>query len=425
MPTSTSSDKPHSPKYIAGLALGAAAILLVGFILKPRKPTSEAPPPPSQVEIQRLARLSQRRELDTMTEHFAAVARDLAYRVVQVGAGSGTGILWDPDLVVTAGPPAPESTVVMGSAGHLLTATRVVAGPHLPLAAYALPGQSRSPANHVEEAGPLAAAEWILAIWHREGELAFAPGHYLESRPSTCEELDVEEVLTSVALSAEMAGGGLFDLDGGLLAVVLRCGEGLAALSPDSVSALIDTGRSFEGQLLALYGIRTAPLDDVARGHLDLEGGALVSEVWNGSLGATSGLRPGDVIVGLGDQDVGSPQDLQPLLLPLELGPRLVQVHRGRKTVEVDLSPGSAETAGDVGDGDHGIGLEPAPAGFPIGSVTAGSCGADAGLRPGDRIVRVGDVVPRDARELRRALGRRPVLIEIERGPRRLGMLLQ
>lgn len=425
MPTSTSSDKPHSPKYIAGLALGAAVILFVGFMLKPRKPTSEAPPPPSQVEIQRLARLAQRRELDTMTEHFSAVAGDLAHRVVQVGAGSGSGILWDPDLVVTAGVPAPESTVVMGSAGHLLTATRVVAGPHLPLAAYALPGQSRLPANHVEEAGALAAAEWVLAIWHREGELAFAPGHYVESRAATCEELDVEEILTSVALSPEMAGGGLFDLDGGLVAVVLPCDEGFAALSPESISGLIEKGRVFEGQMLALYGMRTAPLDDAARGHLDLEGGVLVSEVWNGSLGATSGLRPGDVIVGLGGQDVGAPQDLQPLLLPPELGPRLVQVRRGKKTVELDLSQGSAGSADSAADEDHGIGLEPAPAGFTIGSVSAGSCGADAGLRPGDRIVRVGDVVPRDARELRRALDRRPVLIEIERGPRRLGMLLQ
>jgi hypothetical protein len=425
VPTSTTNDREHSPKYIASLALGAAAILVVGVMLKPRKPAMETPPAPSQVEIQRLARLSERRALDTMTEHFAAVARDLAYRVVQVGAGSGTGILWDPDLVVTAGSPAPESTVVMASAGHLLTATRVVAGPQLPLAAYALPGESQSPANQGEEAGVLDAAEWILAIWHREGELAFAPGHFLESRPATCADRDVEEIHASVALFAEMAGGGLFDLDGGLVAVILPCGDRLAALSPDSVSVLIEEGRAFEGQLMALYGMRTAPLDDVARGYLDLEEGALVSEVWNGSLSATSGLRPGDVIVALGGQDVESPQDLQPLLLPPELGPRLLELRRGKETLEVDLSPGSVKTASVAPDQDHGISLVPAPAGFTIGSVSAGSCGADAGLRPGDRILRVGDAVPRDARDLRRALGRRPVLVEIERGARRLAMLLQ
>jgi len=419
---STSNDNQHSPRYIAGLALGAVALLVAGVLLKPRKPTSEAPPPPSQVEMQRLTRLAQRRALDTMTEHFSDVARDLAHRVVQVGAGTGSGILWDPGLVVTAGTPAPESTVMMTAAGHLLTATRAVAGPHLPLAAYELPGESRLPTGHIEEAGVLGAAEWVLAVWHQEGELAFAPGHYLESRRVTCDELIVEEVLTSVTLSGEMAGGGFFDLDRGLVAVVLPCGEGYAALSPESVAGLIESGRSFEAQMLALYGMRAVPLDDVALGHLDVEGGALVSEVWRGHPAAASGLRPGDVIVGLGDQDVGSPQDLRPLLLPPELGTRLVRLRRGRRTVELDLSLPSVEAASSAED--HGVRLETAPAGFTIGSVSAGSCGADAGLRAGDRILRVGNVEPRNATELRRALGRRPVFVEIERGQRRLGKLL-
>jgi S1-C subfamily serine protease len=193
-------------------------------------------------------------------------------------------------------------------------------------------------------------------------------------------------------------------------------------LSPDSVAGLIEEGRRFEGQMLAEYGMRTAALDDRAREHLGLEGGALVTEVWNGHLGARSGLRPGDVIVGLGEQDVTSPLDLQPLLLPPELGHRLVRVRRGRKTEEVDLLPPATE-AGSAGD--HGIGLEPPRVGFTVGSVAAGSCGSDAGLRAGDRIVRVGDVEPRDAAQLRRALGRRPVLVEVERGQRRLAMLLQ
>lgn len=175
--------------------------------------------------------------------------------------------------------------------------------------------------------------------------------------------------------------------------------------------------------MLALYGMRAVPLDDVAQGHLDVEGGALVSEVWRGHPAAASGLRPGDVIVGLGDQDVGSPQDLRPLLLPPELGTRLVRLRRGRRTVELDLSLPSVEAASSAED--HGVRLETAPAGFTIGSVSAGSCGADAGLRAGDRILRVGNVEPRNATELRRALGRRPVFVEIERGQRRLGKLLQ
>ena len=157
MPTSASSSNRHSPRYIAGLAAAAAAILVVGFLLKPREPQSEIPRPPSQIETQRLARMAQRRSLDAMTEHFSDVVRGLDDRVLQVGAGTGSGIVWDPDLVVTAGlgAPAPESTVVLTPGGHLLTATRSVAGPELPLAAYEFPGEPPGGASRIEEAGSL------------------------------------------------------------------------------------------------------------------------------------------------------------------------------------------------------------------------------------------------------------------------------
>ena len=427
MPTSESGGNHHSPKYIAGLAAAAAAILLVGFLLKPRKPTSETPPPPSQIEMQRLARMAQRQTLEAMTEHFSEVAGDLAYRVVQVGAGTGSGILWGNDLVLTAGQgtPAPESTVVMTPAGHLLTVTRSVAGPQLPLSAYRLPGESPQRADDIARTRTLVPAEWVLAVWHRAGDLAFSPGHYLETRPTMCGEIGVEEVLTSLGLSDEMAGGGLFDLDGALVAVILPCGDSYAALHPASVSELLSMGRSLEGQLLALYGMRTLPVDEAAASHLGVEAGALVSEIWKGHPAAEVGLRPGDVIVGLGEHGVSSPADLQPLLLPPELGVRLVKVQRGRRTVEVDLSTrsGSSEEAGEE---NHGVNLESISGGLVIGSVSPGSPGDEAGLRGGDRIVRVDDTVPRNSAELRRALAsRRPVFVELERGPRRLGILLE
>jgi S1-C subfamily serine protease len=427
VPTSPTSDRRHSPRYIAGLAVGAAAVLFVGFLLKPRKPQSETPPPLSQIEMQRLARLAQRRSLDTMTEHFSDVARGLAGRVVQVGAGTGTGILWESNLVLTAGwaEPTPETTVVMSPDGHLLAASRSVAGPQLPLAAYTLPGETSWTGDRIDEAAALTPAEWIIAVWHQEGDLAFCPGNFMETRETSCGELAVEEVRTSLALSSEMTGGGLFDLDGALVAVILPCGDGHVALSPPSVSRLISLGRSLEGQLLAIYGLRTTPITEAAASHLGVEQGALVSEVWNGHLAAEAGLRPGDVIVSLGEQPVVSSLDLQPLLLPPELAPGPVRARRGRQTVEVDLTPQPVSGAEGAGDDGHGVRLESVAAGFVVGSVAPGSRGEEAGLRNGDRILRVDDREPRNAVELRRALARRrPVFIELERGERRLGMLL-
>jgi serine protease Do len=426
VPTPESSGNRHSPKYIAGLAAAAAAILVVGFLLKPRKVTSEAPPPPSRVEMQRLARMAQRRSLDTMTAYFSDVAGDLAHRVVQVGAGTGSGILWESDMVLAAGQgaPAPESTVVMMPGDHLLTVTRSVAGPQLPLVAYKLPGESPRGAEHIVEVGNPEAAEWVLAIWHREGDLAFSPGHYLETRSGRCGDLSVEEVHTSLALTSEMAGGGLFDLDGALVAVVLPCGDAYSALHPTTVSRLVSMGSSLDGQLLALYGMRTVPVGEIAGELLGVEDGALVSELWKGEKAAVAGLRPGDVIVGLGEHRVTSPEDLQPLLLPPELGPGLVQVQRSKRKVEVDLAAGPGDPEAE--EDNHGVQLESISGGFVVGSVLPGSAGAEAGLRRGDRIVRVDDRVPKNPTELRRALARgRPVFVELERGARRLGMLLE
>ena len=142
--------------------------------------------------------------------------------------------------------------------------------------------------------------------------------------------------------------------------------------------------------------------------------------------GAREYQRQGaDVIVGLGEHQVGAPQDLQPLLLPPELGMRLVRARRGRRTVEADLSGQSGPPAAPEED-DHGLRLASGPAGFPIGSVSPGSRADEAGIRTGDRIVRVDNVEPRSASDLRRVLARhRPAFVELERGGRRLGLLLE
>jgi hypothetical protein len=423
---SSTEDGRHSPKYIASLALTAAVVLVVGFLLRPRKPQAEPVPPMSPTETQRLVRLAQRRTLDTMTEHFAEIARDLTGRVLQVGVGTGSGVLWTGDLVVTAasGAPAPDSTVVMSPDGHLLTATLSVAGPQLPLALYELPGETSPAGGRIEEAAPPGPAEWLLAVWQREGNLAFCPGNYVDTRQTACDEVAVEEVRTSLSLETEMAGGGLFDLDGALVAVVLPCGEELAALSPPSVSRLIGMGRSLEGQLVSRYGLRVAPLTEVAQTWVGVRQGVLVSEVWTGQPADGGGLRPGDVIVSLGENPVTSLEGLRPLLLPPGLSPgRLTVQRKGRRPVEIDLTP---RPVSKTNDDEHGVHLEPVADDFTVGSVLAGSQAAEAGLRPGDRILRVDERTPRDRLELQRALARPgSVFIEIERGRRRLGALLQ
>jgi serine protease Do len=415
----------HSPKYIAVLALAAAAILVVGSLLRPAKPSSEVASSLSPTEMQRLQRLAQRQTLETMAEHFSLVAGDVAPRVVQLGAAGDSGVVWSADLVVTsARPRVPESSEVTTPAGQSLPASRDVAGPELPLAAYRVRGLPEPPARAA--AISPRPGDWVLAVWRRNGDHAFVPGHYLESEMTTCGEDVVEEVSSSLSLSAEMAGGGLFDLDGSLLAVILRCGEGYAAVTLDSVSRLLADGRTLAGRLLARQGLRVAALDDESRRHLRVESGVLVSEVWTGYPAAAAGLRPGDVIQGLDGGPVGSPEDLRPLVSPATEPSWTLRVRRGRRTVEVGLGSASATPAGPEEREESGVRLLAPSRGYPIGSVLPGSPGDEAGIRPGDRVVGIDRVPPRSAADVRRALaGPDPVFLELERGQRRLGVLLE
>jgi serine protease Do len=224
-----------------------------------------------------------------------------------------------------------------------------------------------------------------------------------------------------------MAGAGLFDLDEALVAVVLSCEGRYTALSPESVTLGLAQGRSLEGRLGARFGLHVVPLDDAVRSHLGATSGVLVSEVWTGFGGDLAGLRPGDVIVGLDGSPVTSPGDLQPLLSPAEQAEAALDVWRARKRREVRLLARAFETPRPPDtEAAPGLGLLPPPEGFPVGPVAPGGPAAEAGIREGDRLLRVDSRAPGTPAEARRALSRtgQPVFVEIRSGARRFGVLL-
>ena len=70
-------------RYIATLAFVAAAILLVGYWLRSNQPTNdEQVQAPSQTELSRLTRITQRRSLDDITDYFRTVADEVQTSVV-------------------------------------------------------------------------------------------------------------------------------------------------------------------------------------------------------------------------------------------------------------------------------------------------------------------------------------------------------
>jgi len=416
-----------TPRYLATLVGAALLILVVGAALRPRRPASDAAPAASPSEVRRLQRLAERQSLEATTSHFGALAADVASRLVLVGESLATGVAWSEDLVVVAAPPgpAPEATTVATPGGEALPATRVAAGPDLPLVGFHVSGRLEPVPRRAATAPELVAGQWLVAVWRGSSGLVFLPGHHAETRPSRCGSLFVRELVTGLELAAPTAGAGLFDLDGALVGLVLPCDGRLAALTPESVALALAHGQSLDGRLRTLYGVRLEPLDAALRRHLSVESGALVAEVWTGSAGERAGLRPGDVIVAFDERPVTAPLELQPLVaLPAD-GEAVLGVSRARQHLEIRLARRPARPAEPPPV--PGVRLAAPAEGYAVSEVIAGSPAAAAGVRPGDRLLRADFAVPKSASAARRALSLpagKPVYVELQSGERRFGALL-
>jgi serine protease Do len=417
----------RNPRYIALLAVLAAVMLLVGLFLKPRPIVTESAPLPSQTEISRLRLQAQRTSLDSMADYLGGVAENLERHIVYLANDRTSGLVWDSGLVV-----APRLTwqfpgweAVSTAAGDIVAARTTISGPTLPLAALQAPDIEGLPPVPRQPEMPPQTSDWLLAIWRDEDEHIFAPGLRLGSSTLECGESTLDAIVTSLALTRAMAGGGVFDLDANLRGVILPCGEGYAALTLSSVDALLQRGGSFEFQLLASYGMRTGALDEAEQSHFDLEHGAIVREVWRGYRADLAGLQPGDVILELNGQPVISPDELNALLLPEAGETHTVGIKRGPRSRQIELTPAAIP----VPEGDGGVGLawDSPPPGYDIGSVLPGSPAAQADLQPGDRLLRLDHVAPRNLAHLRQLLsrrGQRAVLLELERAGKRWAVLL-
>lgn len=420
----------RSPKYIATLALVSASILISGSLLRPDKKNREQPLL-SETEMTRLQRLAQRQSLDNMADFFVQVAADVQGSVVRLPRAGRSGVIWGPDLVATAttGQRFSEQESFWAPNGRAVSAETTIAAPGLPIAAVqtlqeaALPMATRLPVEF------LRSGRWVLAVWRRETqEHAFAPGTLLGTQAVGCGDNSFQEVVSTLALSDVMAGGGLFDLDGNLLGLVALCDGRPLVLSGESVQAALDYGASFDGLMATRYGMRVTNLGETGQAYFKRKDGAAIQETWRGYRADQAGLLPGDLIVGLEGKPVRSVDDLEVLVLPLSLETFDLQVIRGAKTMRVQLRarPPSSETV--VESSHSGLRLSSSPAGYPIDSVAPGSPAARAGVQPGDRLLKIDQEDPGSQAAVQQAFSQRrgkPLHVVLERGERRWEVILE
>jgi len=423
------SSQTRDPKYIALLALVAGVILLVGNVVRPGRHVADSSSGgPTQAERVRLQQMTQKATLEDTVAYFAQIAADIAPRVVRVDPGVGSGIVWDAEgLIVTAGravPFPPVVAVIAANAGKV-EADTISAPPGSPLVAL----RSRAPQGlrsaRREPVMVPYAGEWVVVVW-RSAELrhVFVPALYLARNAVECGEQIVDEMMINVPLTEAMFGGGLFDQEGRLLAVVVRCRNRLAAMSVENVAKALQEGETLERRLLTRFGMGVAALGENERKYFGADNGVWVRDVWAHYPAEDASLEPGDIIVELDGADVASPADLNPLIMPVSRETFELRVLRAGRLLSLTMP---ARAAAVAGAGEAGVVLARPDRGIRIEAVADGGPANEAGIRPGDWVLRIDGRSPLGTAQVQAVLSGsegKPRFLVLERGGKTWGVLL-
>ena len=236
-----------------------------------------------------------------MAEYFATVAGDLEANVVDVPGLDRSGIVWEDGLVLTTRvePALPRRrdgrhAVRRRGRGHGSDRTR----PADCRAAHFAGGRADAAAAAARRGCCRAASGPSPCGGATAGPASRRRITSARRRSAGGQAWTVDEVLTNVAWSREMTGGGLFDLDGNLLAVVTPCGERFTAVAADGV-AENPARRAVPGGAVCCgttgCGSNRSPCP--SQEYFALHAGLLVREVWAGYRADEAGLEPGDVLV--------------------------------------------------------------------------------------------------------------------------------
>lgn len=420
----------RDPRYLAVLALAAGSILVIGNWLRPDRNGEDGS---NQVlvgdsSILQLPRLTQRRSIEDRVEFVMQAIAGVDRYVYRLDGADQSAVLWNAATLVTSlgHNRAPSTDTATGASEEQLAVSVDRAGPHLPLSLLGV--RLERPPLPVQRvaASTASAGAWVIAVWRgSDRALAWSEGQYLRTGRENCGDLMPAQTLSStLPLEPEMAGAGVFNIEGALVGIVGRCDEGLAILGTQAIELLFGRTDGLGDRMLYRYGMRMDLPTEAERAALSVEKGLLVHEAWAGYQGYASGLRPGDVILSMDGIELEMMDELAKLVLPVaqevfELqvkspGSRLRSVElKARPEVEHELHAGGVE-------------LAPAEQGIPIAYVAAEGGFAAARAQPGDRLLSLDGRSFENAREIERYLDRAsgPVWATLKRGDRVWGALL-
>jgi serine protease Do len=250
------------------------------------------------------------------------------------------------------------------------------------------------------------------------------------------------------------SGGPLIDHDGNVVGInsaiyspnggSVGVGFAIPSAEAKAIVAKLQNGSIDHGYLGVQIQAVTQDVADAI--GLSNTQGALVAAVTDGSAAADAGLKPGDVVTGVGNGTVKTPKDLSRLVADLTPGAKeKMTVVRDGKDIELSVTIGGDATlqpASETSDGETkqsgpsiGVALSDLTAeakqqlnmpedatGAVVAKVNPDKTAATAGIQEGDIITGVNGKPVRDAKAAKTAVadaaksGKKSVLLLVERG---------
>ncbi len=229
---------------------------------------------------------------------------------------------------------------------------------------------------------------------------------------------------TDVAVNPDNSGGPLFNRAGEVVGIDVQVYADAERFQSLTFAIPINLANKVRAQLhgqrkvsQGSLGIEVQDVDPGLAGAFGLPraAGALVISVEPGSPAAASGLKPGDVIVQLGDQPIDRPAELVERDAGLQPGTKVtLKLIRNRRPTTVMVSVGApGESAGarqNEGSAADRLGLathrltggERRTSGLPQGLMVDGVDGAaaSAGIQPGDIVLSLNGTLVASQEEL-------------------------
>jgi serine protease Do len=270
--------------------------------------------------------------------------------------------------------------------------------------------------------------DWVMAVGNPFGLGGTVTSGIISARGRDIGNGPYDDFLQiDASINRGNSGGPAFNLEGQVVgvntAIFSPSGGSVGigfAIPANMVREVVDSLKENGAVTRGWLGVRIQPVTaELAEGlGLEKAEGAIVSEVTEGSPALAAGLKQGDTILRLGDDEISDARDLSKTVAKAAPGKKVkFSILRDGKPMSIDVAIGAmpddpvkaaAKPVEKTSSNLATLGLEVAPAddgaGVKVVEVKPDSAAAERGIRPGDVILEMSGKEVNSASDMQAAL---------------------